>query len=141
MSDSWDMKAFNAKVIAEFRANGSSVSSLPAGTPLLLLTTTGARTGQQRTTPLGFVVEADHYYVNGAVRGASRHPAWYHNLLAHPDVTVEVGTDTFAATSRVLAGDERQRIWDQFAALIPTLTTWQEGTSREFPIIELTRQT
>jgi deazaflavin-dependent oxidoreductase (nitroreductase family) len=141
MSESWDVKAFNAKVIAEFRANGGEVSSLPAANPLLLLTTTGARSGQKRTSPLGFIVEADRYYINGAFRGAPRHPAWYHNLLAHQDVTVEVGTDTFDATARVLVGDERWRIWDRFLARIPTLTTWQETTPRVFPIAELTRKT
>jgi len=140
MSDSWDFKAFNAKVIAEFRANGGAVSSLPAATPLLLLTTTGARSGQRRTSPLGYLVEADRYYINGAVRGAPSHPAWYHNLLAHPDVTVELGADTFDATARVLAGDERVRIWDRFVARIPSLVTWQETTRREFPLVELTRK-
>ena len=139
MSDSWDVKAFNAKVIAEFRTNGGRVSSLPAATPLLLLTTTGARSGQQRTSPLGYLGDGDRYYINGAVRGAPNHPAWYHNLLANADVTVELGLKKFDATARVLVGDERQRIWDQFAARIPPLTAWQDATSRQFPIVALTR--
>ena len=139
MSDSWDVKAFNAKVIAEFRANGGRVSSLPAATPLLLLTTTGARSGQQRTSPLGYLGDGDRYYINGAVRGAPIHPAWSQppgergrHGRARPGKVLD-------ATARVLVGDERQRIWDQFAARIPPLTAWQDAISRQFPIVALTR--
>ena len=139
-SGTWDVNAFNAKVIEEFRANGGEVRSLPATTRLLLLTTTGARSGQKRTSPLGYLVAEERYYINGAVRGAPKHPAWYYNLVAHPDVTIEIGSDAFEATARVLQGDERLRIWNRFVARLSDLATWQSMAQRAMPIIELTRQ-
>lgn len=95
----WDVNAFNAKVIEEFRANGGIVTSLPRRTPLVLLTTTGSKTGRQRTVPLAYERFDDRYYVVGAVLGSPRHPGWYHNILTDPHVTVEVGSDRFDTTA------------------------------------------
>lgn len=87
------------------------MTSLPRRTPLILLTTTGAKTGRSRTVPLAYERFDDRYHVVGAVLGAPRHPGWYHNILTDPRVTVEVGSDRFDITARVLQGEERDRIW------------------------------
>src|SRR5690242_2265758 len=100
-----DMNEFNQKVIAEFRANGGKVGPPFEGAPMLLLTTTGAKSGQQRTTPLVHTMDGDRLVVIASKAGAPNHPAWYHNLVANPTVTVEKGTERFQARARV-AGDE-----------------------------------
>ena len=133
----WDVDAFKARVIAEFRANGGVVSSLPRRTALVLLTTTGAKTGLRRTVPLAYERFDDRYYVVGAVLGSARHPDWYRNILADPRVSVEVGTDRFETTARVLEGAERDRIWDLLTKANPGYAGFQARTTRTFPIIEL----
>lgn len=133
--------AVNARVIAEFRRNGGKVGGRFAGAKLLILRTTGAKTARERLTPLAYLVHGDRIHVFAAGPGLSRNPAWYHNLVAHPAVTVEIGAETFAAAARVLAGDERAQIWDLFVAEIPQLPGWQRDAGREFPIVELTRKT
>jgi len=129
---------WNARIIEEFRANRGIVASLPRRTPLILLTTTKAKTGRPRTVPLASERFDDRYYVVGAVVGASRHPGWYHNILTDPLVTVEVGSDRFDATARVLRGSERGRIWTLLTTANPGFAEFQGRTSRIFPIIELT---
>lgn len=134
-----DVNAFNAKVIAEFRANDGVVTSLPRRTALVLLTTTGAKTGQRRTVPLAYELLEGRFYVVGAVLGSPRHPDWYRNILADPRVTVEVDTDRFETTVRVLEGAERDRIWGLLVRVNPGYAEFQERTTRIFPIIELTK--
>src|SRR5271165_1293907 len=116
-----DMRAFNENLITEFRANGGKLSGQLANSSLLLLTTVGARTGQSRVTPLGFVRDGDRYVVIAANAGADRHPDWYYNLLAHPQVVVEVGSERFEATARTAELDERERL----AAMIPYFAAQQ----------------
>lgn len=134
---SWDIAAFNQRVIDEFRANGGTVTSLPRRTALILLTTTGANTRERRTVPLAYERFDDRSYVVGAVLGSPRHPGWYHNILADPHVTVEVGADRFDTTARVLEGSERDRIWSRLVQANPGFGEFQARTSRIFPIIEL----
>jgi deazaflavin-dependent oxidoreductase (nitroreductase family) len=134
-----DIKSFNARLIDEFRANRGTVSGQPEGAlPLLLLTTTGAISGQPRTSPLACLAEGDRYYIAGPYLGAARHPAWYHNLVADPNVMVEVGAEVFGATARVLDGEERERIWTALVARNLNLPTWQKQIARVIPIVELT---
>ena len=101
-----DRIEYNRKVVEAFRANGGKVEGWGA---LILLTTRGAKSGQLRVFPLMSVPDGDNYIAVASKGGAPENPLWYHNLLAHPDVTVEVGNETFAATARLLTGDERDR--------------------------------
>src|ERR1700716_4166481 len=106
-----DQGDYNRKLIEEFRANRNKTDGPFAGRPLLLLTTTGAKSGQSRTSPMMYVKDGDRLLVIASNIGAPKHPAWYHNLVAHPDVTVEVGADRFDATAVVTGGEERERLW------------------------------
>ncbi len=128
---------WNSQIIEEFRANGGMF----ANANMLLLTTTGAKSGQRRTNPLGYLADGDRLFVFATKRGAPTNPDWYHNLLAHPDVTVEVGTETFAATATVLQGEERDRIYARQAALVPMFADYQTRTDRIIPVVALTRRT
>ncbi len=139
-TSSEDFKAINAQVIREFRENNGKLGGRFAGTRLLILHTRGARTGQERLTPVAYLPDNGRLYVFAAGPYLPHHPAWYRNLVAHPDVTVEVGAETFDATARVLTDNDRAAIWDRFVAEIPELPGWQRDAQREFPIVELTRK-
>jgi len=132
-----DVNAFNGRVIVEFRAHGGIVTSLPRPTTLLLLTTTGAKTGHRRTVPLAYEHLDGRTYVVGAVLGSARHPDWYRNILADPRVVVEVGADRYETTAHVLTGAARDRIWDRLIDANPDYAAFQARTRRVFPIIEL----
>lgn len=106
---------------------------------LLLLTTTGARTGQRRAVPLTYLPDGDRYVVTAGNAGSDRHPAWYHNLAADPDVTVEAGTETFKAVAAIVGEPERATLYERFAAVYPQLADYQNRTARPIPIIVLTR--
>lgn len=126
------------RVVAEFRANSGKVGGYHEGMPLLLLTTTGARSGRRRATPLTYLPDGGRYIVAAAGAGTPGHPAWYHNVVAHPDVTVEVGGETFAATAATAAGAERESLYERCAAEYPQLVDYQARTSREFPMVIIT---
>jgi len=128
---------FNQRIIAEFRANGGTVGGPFAGAPMLLLTTTGARSGEQRTTPLVYLPDGDRLVVIASKGGAPTHPAWYHNLVAHPDVTVEVGSETLPVRAAVLSGEERDRLYARQAALRPAFAEYQAKTTRRIPVVAL----
>jgi deazaflavin-dependent oxidoreductase (nitroreductase family) len=134
------MDDYNRRLMEEFRANGGKVRGEFAHTPLLLLTTTGATSGQRRTTPMGYMPDDARLIVFAANGGSPTHPDWYHNLVAHPPVTVEVGTDTFAALAVVTAAAERDRLWTEGVALFPQLAVHQAKTARQIPVIALSRQ-
>jgi deazaflavin-dependent oxidoreductase (nitroreductase family) len=134
-----DMNDFNRKVIEEFRANGGKVGGPFAGAPMLLLTTTGAKTGRQSTTPLVHTKDGDRIVVIASKGGAPTHPAWYHNLVANPTVTLEVGTEKFQAKARVAPPGERERLYDAQAALMPNFKEYQEKTSRQIPVVTFER--
>jgi deazaflavin-dependent oxidoreductase (nitroreductase family) len=124
--------AYNQAIISEFRAKHGVVSQPPF--PILLLTTTGARTGRQATVPLGFKVDtAGRVFVVASKAGAPRHPAWFHNLRANPSVTVELGGGSFQATAVVTEGEERDRLY----AAVSGVTQYAENTNRVFPVIVL----
>ena len=130
-----DMLAHNRQVIADFRANGG----VEPGRNLLLLTTTGARTGQERTSPMMFVPDGDRILVIASNAGAVRHPNWYHNLVAHPDVTVEVTGDTYRAHARTLEGEERERVWASITSKYAFFLDHQAKIERTIPIVALER--
>ena len=131
-----DQNDYNRQLIEEFRADRSKFG----GRPLLLLTTTGAKSGQRRTTPMMYVRDGDHLMVIASNVGAPTHPAWYHNLMAHPDVTVEVGNETFEATAIVTTGEERHRLWTRIVELHPFFSEHQAKTTRQIPVIILERR-
>src|SRR5690606_11677041 len=104
-----DASDWNRQVIEEFRANGGKVGGAFDGTPLLLLHTTGARSGRERVAPLVYQEDGDRLVVYASKAGAPNHPDWYRNVLAHPDVEVEVGSETRRLRARVATGEERER--------------------------------
>ena len=125
--------AYNTSVIAEFRAHGGTVTQPPF--PILLLTTTGARSGRRTTVPLGFAVDDDgRVFVVASKAGAPRHPAWFHNVSAHPAVTVELGERCFQAQAIVTIGDERDRLYRRVAG---DGHPYEKNTDRTFPVIVL----
>jgi deazaflavin-dependent oxidoreductase (nitroreductase family) len=131
---------FDADVIAQFRANQGQLTSGPfAGRTLLLLTTTGARTGRPLTKPLGFTRDGERYVVIASKGGAPTHPAWYHNLRANPHVTIELGAEKFEALARVPEGAERGRLYAQQAAQMPVFARYQEMTTRQIPVVVFDR--
>jgi deazaflavin-dependent oxidoreductase (nitroreductase family) len=138
MSDA-SPNSWNDKIIEEFRANEGKVGGMFAGASLLLLTTTGAKTGRRLTSPLMYGTEGDRLLVFASKGGAPSHPAWYHNLLANPQVTVEVGTETFEARAVPVTGEERDRLYSQQAAQRPQFAEYQANTSRTIPVIALER--
>jgi deazaflavin-dependent oxidoreductase (nitroreductase family) len=133
------MSDFNQSIIAEFRANGGRVGGPFAGRPMLLLTTTGAKSGQPRTSPLVYTTDGDRLVVIASKGGAPTNPAWYHNLLAHPEVTLEVGTERFPARATVATGQERARLFAAQAALMPGFADYQRRTTRQLPVITFER--
>jgi deazaflavin-dependent oxidoreductase (nitroreductase family) len=130
---------FNEKLIVEFRANGGKVGGMFSGAPMLLLTTTGARSGQQRTTPLVHTRDGDRIVVIASKGGAPTSPAWYHNLVANPTVTVELGTEKFPAKATVVTGAERDRLFAAQAALMPNFAEYETKTTRKIPVVVLER--
>lgn len=131
---------FNRNLIADLRANAGRATSGPfGGRDLLILTTTGAKSGEPRENPLAFTRSGDDYVVIASKGGAPSHPAWYHNLLRHPDVVLEVGGERFPARARVAHGEERDRLYAAQAALMPGFAEYQQKTSRRIPVVVLSR--
>ncbi|MFK4070247.1 nitroreductase/quinone reductase family protein [Streptomyces sp. NPDC029674] len=130
---------FNQSVIDEFRAHGGKVGGPFEGGDLLLLTTTGAKSGKEHTSPLGFVRDGELLLVIGSNLGGPRHPDWYRNVLAHPTVTVELGTDTFEAIAVPAEGERRDRLFERVVAAEPGYGDYQERTSRILPVVVLER--
>ena len=135
-----DRNDYNRQLIEEFRTNRGKTGGPFEGRPLLLLTTTGAKSGARRTTPMMYIPDGERLLVIASNIGAPAHPAWYHNLVAHPDVTVEVGTETFEATAIVIEGTERDRLWSRIVASYPFFADHQAKTTRQIPVIALSRR-
>ncbi len=133
-----DPNNWNESVIKEFRANGGKVAAFGNGS-LLLLTSTGAKTGKRFTTPVVYRTEGDRMVIFASKAGAPTNPDWYHNLVANPRATVEVGTETFDVDAEVLTGEERDRIWQRQAQEAPGFAEYQTKTTRIIPVIALTR--
>jgi len=131
-----DIKQINARVIEQFRTGGP-IEGMNRDR-VLLLTTTGARSGQSRTTPMMFHRDGDRLLVIASNIGAARHPDWYVNLTANPHVVVEVGADRFEATAIPLTGGERERMWTMLKESYPFFADHEAKTSREIPVVALT---
>ncbi len=135
-----DRSDWNRQIIEEFRANEGKVGGVWEGRRLLLLTTTGAKSGQRRTNPLAYLPDGDRLLIFASKAGMPTNPDWYHNLVAHPDVTVEVGAETYEATATVLMGEERDRLYAKQAQASPAFAEYQANTTRVIPVIALTRK-
>ena len=131
---------YNTQIIEEFHANEGKVGGPFEGATLLLLTHRGAKTGTVRTNPLAYIEEDGRYFVFGSKGGASTNPDWYHNLRANPDATIEIGTEKFDVTAEVLTGEERDRIWARNVRERPAFGEYEKRTSRQIPVIALTRK-
>jgi len=130
---------FNKQIIEEFRANGGKVSGQFAGAPLLLLTTLGAKSNQPRINPLAYSKDGNNIVIIASKAGAPTNPDWYYNILAHPEVTVEVGTERFQARAVVPERQERDRIFNQVVTQMPGFAEYQRNTSRIIPVVVLER--
>jgi deazaflavin-dependent oxidoreductase (nitroreductase family) len=129
---------FNAQIIEEFRANEGRVGGPFEGATLLLLHHVGARSGKDRINPLVYNRDGDRYVVFASKAGAPTNPDWYHNLKAHPDVRIEVGTDTIDVRAEEAAGEERDRLFGAQAERSPQFAEYQSKTDRVIPVIVLT---
>jgi len=130
---------FNQRVINEFRANRGKVGGQMAGLPLLLLTTTGAKTGRALTKPLAYTKDGDRIFVIASFAGSPNNPAWFNNLVSNPTVTVEVGSERFQARGVVTTGEERQRLFNTQADKIPIFHDYQKKTTRQIPVVVFER--
>jgi deazaflavin-dependent oxidoreductase (nitroreductase family) len=130
---------FNAKIIDEFRANGGKVGGAFEGSPLLLLQTTGAKSGRTRVKPLVYRRDGDRLVVFGTKGGSPTHPEWFYNVRANPRVTVEVGRDRFEADARVALPEERDRLWGLQTQDVPVFADYQKKTDRTIPVVILER--
>jgi deazaflavin-dependent oxidoreductase (nitroreductase family) len=139
MSDTNDFNDFNRRIIEEFRANGGKVGGQFEGAPMLLLHTTGAKSGEERVNPLVYQQVGEELAVFGSRGGAPTHPDWYRNILAEPSVTVEVGTETVPMQARITSGEERDRIWEQQKAIAPGFAEYEKTANREIPVVLLSR--
>lgn len=134
-----ELNELNQQVIKEFRANHGKVGGRYADRPLLLLTTTGAKSGRPHTTPLAYTRDGERFVVIASFGGGPQNPDWYHNLVANPEAIVEVGSERFRVRATVTTGEERQRLYDRQAEQMPAFAEYQKKTTRQIPVIVLTR--
>jgi deazaflavin-dependent oxidoreductase (nitroreductase family) len=132
-----DVNDWNREIVEEFRANEGRVGGQFANVPLLLLHTTGARSGAERINPLAYQRLHSGYAIFGSYAGAAKNPAWFHNLMANPKVSIEVGTSTVSVNARLAEGAERDRIWDQQKTDVPVFASYEAKTDRTIPVIVL----
>lgn len=139
-----DRNDWNRQITEEFHANAGKVGGPFEGKPLLLLTSTGAKSGLRRTNPLAYLPDGDRQIIFASKGGAPTNPDWYYNLLAHPEVTVEIGngskTETFEATATVITGEERDQLYARQVQVFPAFGDYEAKTSRVIPVIALERR-
>ena len=132
-----EVNDWNTKIIEEFRANGGKVGGQFDGAPLLLLHSTGAKSGRERVNPMMYLADGENLVVFASKAGAPTSPDWYHNLVAHPDASVEIGSRTVAVTARVAEGDTRERLWTRQKQLYPGFADYEAKTTRQIPVVIL----
>lgn len=137
MSEHDERQEWNQKVIAEFRANHGKVGGMFEKIPLLLLHHTGAQSGADRVSPLAYRRDGDNLVIFASNGGRPTHPAWYHNLIANPAATIEIGDDTLTARASVAAGDERERLWALQKQDAPGFADYEAATTRQIPVVVL----
>jgi deazaflavin-dependent oxidoreductase (nitroreductase family) len=129
----------NQRVIQEFRANSGRLGGRSSDAPLLLLTTTGAKSGRPYTTPVMYLQDGERLAIFATKAGAPTHPDWYHNLVAHPIVTVEVGPDTYKVRATIADDAERDRLYAIQAERVPIFAEYEQRTTRRIPVVLLER--
>ncbi|MFN8411016.1 MAG: nitroreductase family deazaflavin-dependent oxidoreductase [Anaerolineales bacterium] len=134
-----EVNDWNKKIIAEFRANGGKVGGNFEGRTLLLLHTIGAKSGHERVNPVAYTKDGDRMVIIASKGGAPTHPDWYYNIVANPEFTVEVGTETFKVQAAVAEEPERTRLYDQMATIMPGFADYKTKTTRKIPVVVLTR--
>jgi deazaflavin-dependent oxidoreductase (nitroreductase family) len=139
VQDTASLDEFNRGVVEEFRANGGKVGGPFAGGNLLLLHTTGAKSGQPRLSPLAYLTIDGKMLIIGSYAGAPKDPAWVHNLRAKPQAHVEVGTESYDVTVRELPDDEREAAYPKVTEIAPVFADYQANTTRAIPLFELIR--
>ena len=136
-----DARDWNAEVIAEFRANQGQVKAPYADPPpMLLVHTTGARTGRDHIVPMRAMPDGDALYIFASAHGSPRHPDWYYNLVAHPDIIIEKGTETIPVRATEIVGAEREAIFARHAARFPIFADYQRRLTRTIPVLRLDRR-
>ena len=133
------MAMHNGPIIEEFRSNKGQLGGFFEGKPVLLLTTTGAKTGRQHVNPAMYLPDGDRWVVFASKGGAPKHPDWYHNVVANPAVTIEVGTETIEGRAEVITGEERDRLYAKQTELYPQFGEYEQQTTRTIPVIALSR--
>ncbi|MFA7510481.1 MAG: nitroreductase family deazaflavin-dependent oxidoreductase [Mycolicibacterium vanbaalenii] len=139
VADTAALDEFNRNIVEEFRANGGKVGGPFESATLLLLHTTGAKSGTSRLSPLAYLTIDDKMLIVGSYAGAPKHPAWVHNLRAHRKAYIEVGTDAYDVDVRELPDDERDATYPKIVAIAPVFAEYQAKTDRAIPLFELTR--
>ena len=132
-----DFNEFNRKIIAELRENGGVVGPPFEGAPMILVNHRGAKSGKAYTSPLVYTRDGDNYVIIASKGGAPEDPQWFHNLVANPDITVEVGTETVPVRARVAEGDERDRLYQAQADAMPNFAEYAKATDRVIPVVVL----
>ncbi len=134
-----EVNDWNKKIIEEFRANGGKVGGNFEGRTLLLLHTKGAKSGKERVNPVAYTKDGDQWVVIASKGGAPTHPDWYHNIIANPQLTVEVGTEKFKVEAKVAEEPERSRLYDKMVEVMPGFADYKVKTTRKIPVIVLKR--
>ena len=132
-----NLDEFNAQIIEEFRANDGKLGGMFEGRPVLLLHSTGAKSGEARLHPVMYQAVGDDFAIFASYAGGPKNPAWYHNLVANADTTVEIGADTVQVTARVAPAQERETIWTTQKASFPQFAEYEEKTDRQIPVVIL----
>ena len=140
MSEANEMNEMNKRVIEEFRANDGKVGGFFENATLLLLHTTGAKSGQERINPLMYIEDGGRYVIIASAGGAQNHPDWYYNVVADPEVGVEMGAESFQARAAVTEEPQRTELYAAVSARYPNFIEYQENTDRVIPVITLQRQ-
>ena len=135
MASNRDWNAENKDIIAQFRAHGGLLPGRRSDHQLILLTTTGAKSGLPRINPLNYSTDGDHIIVIASKGGSPTHPDWYHNLVANPEAKIEIGTEKFPVRATFAAGDERARLFNAQAALMPFFAEYQRQATRLIPVV------
>jgi deazaflavin-dependent oxidoreductase (nitroreductase family) len=135
-----DVRAVNEQVISEYRANGGRLETAFPDAPIVLLTHYGAKSGKRYTSPLAYSRAGDAIVVIASMGGAPVDPQWYRNLVAHPDVEIEIGSETIPVRARVATGAERARLYRAQADQISNFDDYQARTTREIPVVVLERR-
>jgi deazaflavin-dependent oxidoreductase (nitroreductase family) len=139
MTETPDMNEMNKQVITEFRENSGKVGGMFEGAPMILVHHVGAKSGTERVAPLVYLGEGDRIFIFASKGGADENPAWFHNLVANPKTTVEIGEETFEVTASVVPQPERDEIYARQVAIMPGFGDYERKTKRVIPVVELTR--